>query len=307
VDWKYLTCWQAATDHHAIVQLFKKLYPGKWISTGHSKDGQTAMMFKAFYPDDIDVCIPYVAPLNTAKIDPRIFTFLENVGTKEERDKVKAFQIAFFERKSQLMPLMKEWADKSKWTFPMGLERAYDLSVLEFPFAMWQYGRPKPGDLPGMDGTAEQLISAMKATNALFFFSDSGLKAFLPHYYQAMTEMGYYGYDVKPFSKYLPDKQPITWDFSLTPYGLDTTFNPKTLQFMHDFVQNKGDHILYVYGGLDTWTATGVTKITGPADAMVAVLENGHHGATIRAFPEEERNRIYAKLSGWLGFRIPVE
>ncbi|MFA6482814.1 MAG: S28 family serine protease, partial [Bacteroidales bacterium] len=85
LDWTYLTVWQAASDHHAIVQLFKQLYPGKWISTGVSKDGQTAMMFKAFYPDDIDVAIPYVAPLNTAKVDPRIFSFLSSVGTPEER------------------------------------------------------------------------------------------------------------------------------------------------------------------------------------------------------------------------------
>ena len=305
--WEYLTVWQAATDLHAIVQAFKNLYPGKWVSTGHSKDGQTAMMFKAFYPDDIDVAIPYVAPLNTGKVDPRIFTFLENVGTKEERDRVLAFQNTFFERKAELMPLMEAWAVRAKWTFPMGMERAYDLAVLEFPFAMWQYGRPKPMELPQMNGSADDLMKAMKGTNALYYFSDAGIKGFLPHYYQAMNEMGYYGYDVRPFRKYLKDTDPITWDFALTPYGLDTTFNPKTLPFLHDFVQNQGDQILYIYGELDTWTATGVTKITGQADAMTMILKGGYHGASIRAFPEDEREKIYAKLSSWLGFKVPVE
>ncbi|MDD2814001.1 MAG: S28 family serine protease, partial [Bacteroidales bacterium] len=138
--WEHLTTWQAASDLHAIVEVFKVLYPGKWVSTGHSKDGQTAMMFKAFYPDDIDVAIPYVAPLNTGKTDPRIFAFLERVGTEAERNRVKEFQRTFFERKSELMPLMQMWAKEVKWTFPMGIDRAYELAVLEFPFVMWQYG-----------------------------------------------------------------------------------------------------------------------------------------------------------------------
>jgi hypothetical protein len=307
IDWKFLTVWQAASDHHAIVQLFKQLYPGKWISTGASKDGQTAIMFKAFYPDDIDVAIPYVAPLNTSKVDPRIFTFLASVGTPEERRKVYDFQIALFEKKKELMPMVEEYCKKKNWTFPMGIDRAYDLNVLEFPFAMWQYGVKKPMDLPGSEGTAQQLFDMMMPVTDLMWFSDFGLKQFLPHYYQAMTEMGYYGYDVKPFSKYVKDKTDITWDFALTPYGLDTTFNPKTLPFLHDFVQNRGNHMLYIYGELDTWTATGVTRITGPADALVMILKGGHHQSGIRAFPDEERKKIYDTLTKWLGFTVPVE
>jgi hypothetical protein len=307
IDWKCLTVWQSASDHHAIVQLFKQLYPGKWISTGISKDGQTSMMFKAFYPGDIDVAIPYVAPLNTSKVDPRIFTFLANVGTAEERQKVYDFQIALFEKKKELMPLVQAYCNKKSWTFPMGIDRAYDLNVLEFPFALWQYGVKKPMDLPGKEGTAQQLFDMLMPVTDLMWFSDTGLKQFLPHYYQAMTEMGYYGYDVKPFEKYMKDKTYITYNFALTPYGLDTTFNPKTLPFLHDFVQNKGDHMLYIYGELDPWTATGVTKITGPADALVMILKGGHHGSGIRAFPAEEKQKIYDTLTRWLGFNVPVE
>ncbi len=307
LDWKYLTTWQAASDHHAIVTFFKSLYSGKWISTGASKDGQTSIMFKAYYPDDIDVSIPYVAPLNTAKVDSRIFTFLENVGTPEERQRVRDYQITLFEKKKEMMPLVEEYCRNKNWTFPMGLDRAYDLNVLEYPFALWQYGVLKPMSLPGASAPVKELFEAMVPVTDLMWFSDNGMRQFLPHYYQAMTEMGYYGYDVKPFAKYLKDTEPITYDFTLLPYGLDTTFNPKVLPFLHDFVQNKGDHILYVYGELDTWTATGVTNITGPADALSMTLKGGHHGSSIRAFPAEERQKIYDTLSRWLGFKVPVE
>jgi hypothetical protein len=188
----------------------------------------------------------------------------------------------------------------------MGIDRAYDLNVLEYPFALWQYGAKKPMDLPGSEATAKELYDMMIPVTDLMWFSDFGLKQFLPHYHQAMTEMGYYGYDPKPFSKYLADKDYITWDFALTPYGLDTTFNPKTLPFLHQFVQDKGDHMLYIYGELDTWTATGVTAITGKADALVMILKGGHHGAGIRAFPADEKQRIYDTLTRWLGFKVPV-
>ena len=305
--WEYLTVWQASSDLHQIVEAFKDFYPGKWISTGHSKDGQTAIMFEAYYPDDIDVVIPYVAPLNTSKVDPRIFEFLDNVGTRQERKKVYQYQVALFENKDELMPLVKDLAEKQKWNFTMGIERGFDLAVLEFPFAMWQYGQVKPLDLPGKKASQEELLNPLNRVSALYFFSEPGIIDFLPHYYQAMTEMGYYGYEVKPFKKYLPDTRPITWDFTLTPYGIDTTFNPKTLEFLHDFVQNKGDKMLYIYGEYDTWTATGVTETTGPADALVMILSKGYHGASIQAFPVEEREKIYETLSRWLGFEVPVE
>ena len=221
--WEHLTAWQSASDHHEIVQAFKSIYKSKWISTGVSKDGQTAIMFKAFYPNDIDVAIPYVAPLNKSKVDERIFEFLENVGTKEERQKVYEYQIALFEKKDEILPLLQDISDKRNWNFTMGISRGYDLGVLEFPFAMWQYGSFKPLDLPGISAEPEELIIAFNKVNALYYFSEPGIKQYLPHYYQAMNEMGYYGYDVKPFEKYLDDKYPITWDFTLTPFNMDTT------------------------------------------------------------------------------------
>lgn len=305
--WKHLTTWNAASDLHEIYEAFKPLYPNKWVSTGHSKDGQTAMMYKAYYPDDIDVAIPYVAPLNKSKTDPRIYEFLDNVGTAEERQKVFDYQIAMFERKDEMMPMVKVWAEKANWDFFMGIDRAYDLAVLEFPFAMWQYGRPKPMDLPGADATPEELMKPLQATNALFYFSIPGTEGFLAHYYQAMNEMGYYGYKIEPYKKYLDDTTDITWDFTLTPYGLDTTFSANTLPFLHDFVHNHGDQILYIYGELDTWTATGVTEIKGDADALVMILKGGYHGSRITAFPEDEQEKIYTTLTRWLGFEVPVE
>jgi hypothetical protein len=49
-DWKYLTAENSAEDLHAVVTAFKKIYPQKWISSGISKGGQTALIYRTFFP-----------------------------------------------------------------------------------------------------------------------------------------------------------------------------------------------------------------------------------------------------------------
>ncbi|HWC59505.1 MAG TPA: S28 family serine protease, partial [Verrucomicrobiae bacterium] len=67
VKWEFLTVKQSADDLHAIVIALKKLYPGKWVSTGASKGGQTSLFYKCYYPDDVDATIAYVAPVNVTQ------------------------------------------------------------------------------------------------------------------------------------------------------------------------------------------------------------------------------------------------
>ena len=77
IPWEYLTIKQAADDHHAIIQAIKdKLYAtSKWVSTGISKGGQTTIFHRYFYPEDVDISVPYVAPLNLEYVDPRLEKF----------------------------------------------------------------------------------------------------------------------------------------------------------------------------------------------------------------------------------------
>ena len=53
LNWDYMTARNEAADLHRVNQLFKKIYEGKWIATGISKGGQTAMLYRTFYPDDV--------------------------------------------------------------------------------------------------------------------------------------------------------------------------------------------------------------------------------------------------------------
>jgi hypothetical protein len=67
VDWQYLTAQNSASDLHLITTLFKQIYPQKWISTGISKGGQTALIYRAFFPNDVDITVPYVAPVSRSQ------------------------------------------------------------------------------------------------------------------------------------------------------------------------------------------------------------------------------------------------
>ena len=103
-DWQYLTAESSADDLHAIREAFKTIYPGKWIATGISKGGQTAMLYRTFYPNDVDITVPYVGPLCYGVEDGRHEPFLRQVGTAEERKKIEDFQLEVLKRKATLLP-----------------------------------------------------------------------------------------------------------------------------------------------------------------------------------------------------------
>ncbi len=70
-DWDFLTIQQAAGDYHHVRTLLGAIYKDQWISTGISKGGETATYYRFFYPDDVVVTVPYVAPFPIGLKDQR--------------------------------------------------------------------------------------------------------------------------------------------------------------------------------------------------------------------------------------------
>lgn len=101
LPWEYLTNDQAIEDYHAIVSKLKQIYSGKWISTGISKGGETALIYKSKYPNDVDVAMPYVAPLINTQEDPRTINHTKTVGTAECREKSRHFREQFYKIEKQ--------------------------------------------------------------------------------------------------------------------------------------------------------------------------------------------------------------
>lgn len=190
----------AAADLHEVVTALKNVFDGKWISTGISKGGQTTMLYRAYYPKDVDFSVPYVGPLCRGAYDGRHEPFIENyVGTPADREAVRNFQIELLLRKDRLMPMYDSLCNARQFEFRAPVDEIYDYSVLEFSFAFWQWGYPV-SEIPGKDASDREVFDyMMKISSPDYFVKWSATS---PFFVQAAKELGYYGYDMKPFKKY---------------------------------------------------------------------------------------------------------
>ena len=124
-NWDYLTVENSLDDLHHVNQTLHAMYKGKWIATGISKGGQTTMFYRCFFPDDVDISVPYVAPLNRSVEDGRHEEFLQNkVSTKENRQRVLDFQLMAFKRKEVLVPMLQKYCDQKQYTNFHGYRRS---------------------------------------------------------------------------------------------------------------------------------------------------------------------------------------
>jgi len=300
--WQYLTVAQAAADHHAIVQMFKKLYSAKWINTGISKGGQTTIFHRYFYPNDVDVSVPYVAPLNFLKEDPRIYDFLEQVGDAGCRKKIIDYQQLMLRKRDELFPLFMKESTGRGYTFSIvGNEATYEYSILEYSFAFWQWGA-SCSDIPTSNAPNDELINHFFSVSDPSYFSDKDILNIQPFFYQALTEIGYYGYDITPFRELLKTVKQPSYDFSL-PKNVSVHFDPQLMHDIYLWLQDNGNNFIYIYGGNDTWSATAV-RLTGRTNAVKMVKSGGCHTTRIKDFIGDDKKKIYSALEQWLGINI---
>ena len=302
-DWKYLTIEQAAADHHAIVEAFKKIYNGKWINSGISKGGQTTMYHRRFYPNDVDVSVCYVGPLNFSDQEKRVFKFLENVGDPESRAKILEFQKLVLEKKSELMPLFKKYADQKKYTFKIGLGAAYEYCALEYSFAFWQWHNFDGCDIPTSDDAPQTILDHFVAVADPDFFSDQGIARFHAFFYQALTQIGFYTYDIAPFEGLLHTVKQPDYSFS-APEGVELTFDPQSMNDVDQWINDHGNNMIFIYGELDPWTSSAV-QLSGKTNALKMVKKGGDHRTRINSFEGAEKEKILSTLGKWLDMEIP--
>ena len=203
LQWEYLSNIQAAADLHAINQLLRQLYHGNWISTGISKGGQTTLYYKYLYPNDVDMAIPYVAPIDNAYEDTRLYSFFDTIGTPQCRQRIYDFQVFLLKNEDEAVKKLGWYAKGAKMTFNYvgDLGKTFEYAVLEYPFAFWQWGRSS--DSVPTNRKLDDYLGELLKTSSISNFSDSELKTYGSHYYEAATETGYYGYNIAPFKKYI--------------------------------------------------------------------------------------------------------
>ncbi len=304
IPWKTLTNKNAAHDQHLIIQAFRNnlFLENAFVSTGISKGGQTAMIHRMLYPEDVQASVCYVAPLNFQKVDPRIQTFLNTVGTAEQRQKIEEFQTMCFKQKPVLINWLDSMATANNYSWSFGTEKAVEYYILEYPFAFWQWGSFKVNEIPKSTASTTQIMQHILKITGISFFEDSGVENLRPYFWAANIEMGIYDYDYKPFKAYLSQQK--NYDFSFTmPEGYQAEFNGAGMKMLNDFIQNYAENMLFIYGGLDTWGATGVEL--GPEATARGlekyVLKTGHHGTRIKDFNDAEQEKIVMTIANLMG------
>lgn len=298
-DWQYLTAENSADDLHAITTAFKTIYPQKWIATGISKGGQTALLYRTFYPDDVDISVPYVAPLCYGVEDGRHEPFLHKVSTPENRKKIEDFQLEVLKRKTSLVPRFEKYCTEKQYSFRAPVEEIFDYSVLEYSFALWQWGTPV-SSIPAVTATDDELFKHLLAISEPgYFATDSPNTSF---FVQAARELGYYGYDVKPFKKYLSIKSANGYLHRLMlPEELKEMRFDKTLgKKITKFLKKNDPKMIFIYGQNDPWTAAGVTWLKNKDNIHVFIQPNGSHLARIGTLPEKEKKEVMELIKKWL-------
>lgn len=296
IDWQYLTVENAAGDHHAVVQLLKPYFSGQWVNTGISKGGQTALLHRVFYPDDADLTVSYVAPVNYGVEDGRHEPYIAKVsGSKEDRKKVKAFQREILKRRNQLMPLFEKFTTEKKMVFPAPLPEIFDYSVLEFSFSFWQWGND-PEQIPALSASDDEVFKYWMKVSSPDYFSKGELERIGSFFVQAAKELGYYGYDTKPFRKLLTIRTAKGYLTELfLPEGFRTAFDPSSAVKTQKFLNTTDLPVIFIYGKNDPWSATGAV-IPKKSSVLKIVQEGGSHRTRIGNLDEENKQLVMGKI-----------
>ena len=299
-NYEFLTIEQAAADHHRIVSLLKQIYQGIWISSGASKSGQAVLFHRRFYPGDTEATVAYVAPIVFGTEDQRFIAFMDQVGTEPCRTDLENYERRLLMARDSMLPRFVSWYSENGYTLSIDPNEAFEYAVLEYHYAFWQFHNHDCSTIPNENASYDEMFEHLESVLWMAFFSDYYMSYFSPYYYQAMTETGYPAYIKNHLSDLLTyATEPGGSFFIVEPVA--TTYDPAPIQDIYEWLRNDGDHIIYIYGEIDPWSA-GMIELNGAANAIRVVQTGADH--SVRISELDEKDQVITTLENWLGIRI---
>jgi len=296
--WDYLTTFNAATDHHRFAVAFHKLYHGKFIATGVSKGGICANMFRAYYPKDVDITVPYVAPLCDGPEDPRMAKEIMRYGSKDEQRHIQDFMTYLFNNRGQLALMLEHYCDTTELKPRISYEELLDFTIMDMHVALLARGEVKK--IPDytmcpIDTTFAFLIKYGSPEGFTPSYDN------MPYYVQAYRELGHYA--LMPENYVGPKAVNHTHDYlrkTALPEDFKHEYDPNMRRMVLDFLNKRAEQMIFIYGEYDPWTAVGIRELVRNNHIYVFVNPENCHRSKIRNFPEETKNKIISVLSTWL-------
>lgn len=218
--------------------------------------------------------------MNFGVEDGRHEPFLRKVpGTAEQRQKIIDFQIEILKNREVLVPRIEAYSKEKNYTYRISMDEVLDYCVLEYPFALWQWGRLSD-KIPVNVGVDSLYNHLLLVSNPSYFAIDAmeNIKSF---FVQAARELGYYGYDTKPLKKYLSIKNAENYLTQIfLPQGLKIEYDKTTAKQVKKFIKTTNSEILFIYGEYDPWSATAF-EITEKGNLLKIVKPGGSHSTRI--------------------------
>ncbi len=302
-DWSKLDIAQSANDFHRIVEEFKKIYRGRWVNTGASKGGMTSLFHHRYFPGDMVGTVADVAPLSFSTADPRYVQFVDQAGGalyRSCREKLSTLQIALLKRRDEILPLIT-----GSFVYLGGKSVAYEHAVIELAFAFWQYQNPTDStvgcdQVPKADAAAAELLAYLDKVNSVVSYGDVAVFSFMPYYFQAATQLGSPAAALNYLYPYR--RHPYSID-QYTPHTAHYSYSNQAMRNLAQWARTQAEHVLFVYGEFDPWSAGAYPKSSQAADFHWFQVPGGNHSAKIFKLPASEKQQALAVVSAWMNKR----
>jgi hypothetical protein len=303
-DWRYLDIRQAAADHHRIVTLLKRIYPGKWVSAGASKSGMTPLFHRRFYPQDVDATVAYVAPLMFDLEDARFLPWLAGTGTPEGKARIHAFQRRLLEKQDTLLPLLRAWFTRNGHALSIPAGPVFEDAVDSYEWGFWQRHVFDYADIPGPESPYQTWIDHLATTVRLHYDADPWRDYFKAYVYQVRTQLGGPAVDLSHIQDLFRQQRldpRVEYDF---PLSLEMTWDGgAAMRDVLQWLQTRGERIVLIYGGVDPWTGGAIDPGGNPGIVKV-VQPGGDHQTRILGLDAGPRSQVVSALESWLGIRV---
>lgn len=323
-DYSDLNIFQAASDHHEIIQALRPIYSGKWVSTGASKGGMATVYHRRFFDGDIDGSVVYVAPNDVDNDDDVYDEFLANVGTEACRDALIALTRAALERREEVVPVFEVLAAEIGYTFEYvgGADAAYESAAGSVYWSFWQYWLEEDcAGIPSPDAPLGELLSFVSTITGLLGANDLSAIAYYAYNYQAATQLG--SPDTSGWLTAIEDLLLYTYDASeedtaeaeaaegqpLDEAGAEDSevssiqFDTSAMADIDRWVKDEGHDLLFIYGENDPWSAEPFELGPGTRDSAWYMVAGGNHGASIGDLPDDERLEATNRVRRWAGLQ----
>jgi hypothetical protein len=296
-DWTRLTIWQMAEDEHAIIAALRAIYGGAFLSTGGSKGGMTAIFHRRFHPDDVAGTVAYVAPLSLGAPDPRYAAFIDGVGEVGCHTLVRDAATEMLAHRRPQMELRAAQQPGYAYT-QIELGAAVEGAILGLEWAFWQFhGIAECPTVPLTTASDDELFAFLDAVSPIHDNDDDHVAHAQPYYYQSYSQLGYPDRGttyLAPFVQYGDD------DYAHQLPTQAPSYDPTAMHDIDDYVEHHGDHLLFIYGQWDPWTA-GAFRPGSATDTAVLEQAQGTHSSWITTLERSARDAAFAKLAAWTG------